>query len=174
MTNADKDRQRETVPVAADAFAESLLKGRHIASLATQRADGSIHLTAVWFLFQDGCLYFPTNSKSQKVRNVESTPIASAMIDTREPGQEQGISVSGQAIIIRGEHAKELVGLAQQRYLTEVALADADVGPSYAELDDVVIALTPTRWMTWDIAKVNAEQFGGKLSVESGYLHPPG
>ena len=29
---------------------QGLLRGRHIATLATENADGSIHLTAVWYL----------------------------------------------------------------------------------------------------------------------------
>ena len=149
-----------------------LLNGRHIASLATQRADGSIHLTAIWYLFQDGTLYFPTSASSQKVRNVEGTPTASAMIDTRTPGQEQGLSVSGEASIIRGAHGRRLVALAQQRYLTATALHDPIVGPAYAAFDDVVIALTPQRWTMWDIAQMNKDNFDGILGVESGYLYP--
>jgi|GEM_PF-412527 len=161
MTNDIHERKKHEL-------AQSLLTGRHIASLATQRADGSIHLTAIWYLYQDGCLYFPTSSKSQKVRNVEANPIATAMIDTRVPGQEQGVSVSGTARVIRGEQGRALVAEAQQCYLTEAALADAKVGPMYAEFDDVVIALTPDRWVTWDIAQMNAENFGGILGVETG------
>lgn len=162
----------EISPILPDEFAIALVKGRHIASLATQRKDGSIHLAAIWYLYKDGYLYFPTSSKSQKVRNVEACPIATAMIDTRVPGQEQGVSVSGQAEVIRGEQGRALVAEAQQRYLTKVALADEQVGPAYAEFDDVVIVLNPTRWVTWNIAQMNAEQFDGKLSVETGYLHP--
>jgi PPOX class probable F420-dependent enzyme len=159
-------------PVAPPAFARPLLNGRHIATLATQRADGSIHLAAIWYLYQDGLLYFPTGSTSQKARNVARTPTASAMIDTRVPGQEQGVSVAGSATIIAGEQGRALVAQAQQRYLTAQALADPKVGPAYASFDDVVIALTPERWTTWNIAQMNAEQFDGILGVDSGYLYP--
>ena len=174
MKEKDQNELSDSVPAEANRFAETLLQGRHIASLATQRPDGSLHQTAVWYLFQDGILYIPTNSRSQKVRNVETNPIASVMIDTRTPGLEQGVSVSGQTEVIRGEPARTLVAQAQQRYLTQIALDDPEVGPSYAALDDVVIALKPTRWLTWDIAGINTEQFGEKLSVESGYLYPRG
>ena len=160
--------------VAPNAFALSLLNGRNIATLATQRIDGSIHLTAIWYLYQDGYLYFPTSSTSQKVRNVEASPSASAMIDTRTPGQEQGLSVSGSATIIRGTKGRELVAQAQQRYLTAKALSDPQIGPAYAKFDDVVIALTPQRWATWNIAQMNEENFDGRLGVESGYLYPLG
>ena len=101
-----------------------------------------------------------------------ANPQATAMIDTRVPGQEQGVSVSGFASVLGGEPGRTLVAEAQQRYLTQVALADENVGKVYAEFDDVVIVLKPTRWVTWDIAKMNAEIFDGKLGVESGYLYP--
>ncbi|MCB8942421.1 MAG: TIGR03618 family F420-dependent PPOX class oxidoreductase [Ardenticatenaceae bacterium] len=158
--------------VEPNELALSLLPGRHIATLATQRADGSIHLAAIWYLYKDGRLYFPTSAKSQKARNVAANPRASAMIDSRVPGQEQGVSVSGAAEVIGGEQGRVLVAEVQSRYLTAVALADPRVGPVYAAFDDVVIALTPARWVTWDIARMNSEQFEGLLGVETGYLYP--
>jgi len=172
MTNFPRQVENEIIPAPPDDFAKFLLFGRHIASLATYRQDGSIHLTAIWYLYKDGYLYFPTNSKSQKVLNVEARPLAAAMIDTRVPGQEQGVSVSGSATVIGGEQGRALVAEAQQRYLTKVALADENVGKVYAKFDDVVIVLEPTRWVTWDIAKMNTERFDGKLGVETGYLYP--
>lgn len=160
-----------TPPTKPDALALALLNGRHIASLATQRIDGSIHLTAIWYLYQDGLLYFPTSSSSQKVRNVEANPNVAAMIDSRKPGREQGVSVSGIATILRGEAGRELVAQAQRRYLTPKAVADPKVGPRFVEFDDVVIALSPLRWTTWDIAQMNTNNFDGILGVESGYLY---
>ena len=173
MINFFHQTAGETNPAPRDDFAKSLLSGRHIASLATYRQDGSIHLTAIWFLYKDGFLYFPTSSKSQKARNVNTRPFASAMIDTRVPGQEQGVSVSGSASIIGGKEGRALVAEAQQRYLTKVALSDKKVRNVYAQYDDVVIVLMPARWMTWDISKMNAKTFDGKLGVETGYLYPP-
>ncbi|MEZ4661705.1 MAG: TIGR03618 family F420-dependent PPOX class oxidoreductase [Caldilineaceae bacterium] len=161
-----------TSPTPPPAFALSLLEGRHIATLATHRADGSIHLAAIWFLYHDGILYFPTNSGSQKARNVARNPTASAMIDTRVPGQEQGISVSGHAAIIAGQRGRDRVAQAQRRYLTPKARYESNVGAAYAKFDDVVIALTPQRWTTWNIAQMNANNFDGILGVESGYLYP--
>jgi len=172
MTNLNKKDESKAIPVPPDDFSLPLLTGRHLASLATLRKDGSIHLTAIWYLYKDGYLYFSTSSKSQKVRNVEARPMATAMIDIRIPGQAQGVSVSGTATVLCGGRGRTLVAEVQQRYLTKVAIADANVGNVYAEFDDVVIVLTPTRWVTWDIAKMNAERFDGKLGVETGYLHP--
>lgn len=35
---------------------QGLLDGRFIATLGTENADGTIQLTAVWYLFEDGRL----------------------------------------------------------------------------------------------------------------------
>jgi general stress protein 26 len=52
--------------------AQEILSRRLIASLGTENDDGSIHLTAVWYLFEGGCLYVATSSHSRKARNVPS------------------------------------------------------------------------------------------------------
>jgi hypothetical protein len=53
---------------------QELLRGRYIATLGTENPDGSIHLTAVWYLFESGCLFVGTSSKSRKCRNVAARP----------------------------------------------------------------------------------------------------
>ena len=36
---------------------QGLLNGRYVATLGTENGDGTIHLTAVWYLFEAGSLY---------------------------------------------------------------------------------------------------------------------
>jgi hypothetical protein len=62
---------------------QDLLRGRYIATLGTESADGTIHLTAVWHLFEDGCLVVATSSRTQKARNAAARPKASLMVDAR-------------------------------------------------------------------------------------------
>ena len=61
-----------------DPALQELLRGRYIATLATENQDGTIHLTAVWYLFESGGLYVATSSKTQKARNVAARPKASS------------------------------------------------------------------------------------------------
>jgi hypothetical protein len=49
-------------------WARTLLEGRHYATLATQNADGSSHLTPVWYLFRDQQLFVGAPSFSRKVK----------------------------------------------------------------------------------------------------------
>ena len=69
-----------------DPTLQEILRGRYIAALGTENADGTIHLTAVWYLFEDGYLWVATSSKSRKARNLMARPKGSLMVDVRKPG----------------------------------------------------------------------------------------
>jgi nitroimidazol reductase NimA-like FMN-containing flavoprotein (pyridoxamine 5'-phosphate oxidase superfamily) len=51
----------------------ALLTGRRYATLATDDPEATIHLTPVWFLFDDDRFYFESNSASRKVANLRLT-----------------------------------------------------------------------------------------------------
>lgn len=149
---------------------QELLRGRYIASLGTENADGTIHLTAVWYLFEDGCLYVATSSKTQKGRNVAARPTASLMVDVRKPGAERGVTATGKVDVILGKQSQEINRRIHGRYLSAAAIADPHVGPMFASFDDVTIRLTPTSWITWDMAVLDAQALGGRLGGTPGYL----
>ncbi len=147
------------------------LSGRYIASLGTENPDGLIHLTAVWYIFQEGRLYVATSSRSRKARNVAERRKASLMVDSSKPGAERGVVAMGSAETITGPDSRELNLLIHRRYLSEIALADPRVGPHFAALDDVTIQLTPTSWYQWDLKQLDAAVFGGAMKTP-GYLLP--
>jgi hypothetical protein len=151
---------------------QGLLRGRYIASLGTENADGTIHLTAVWYLFEAGCLYVATSSKTQKGRNVAVRPKASLMVDVRKPGAERGCTASGKADVISGKESQEINQRIHSRYLSAAAISDPGIGPVFASFDDVTIRLKPTSWVTWDMAVLDAQALGGRLGGTPGYLLP--
>lgn len=155
-----------------DSNFQDLLQGRHIATLATENADGSIHMTAVWYLFEDGCLYVATSSRTQKARNVSARGKASVMVDARKPGTERGLTAAGNAELMTGKQSEELNRRLHRRYLSAAALTDPQVGPVFAAFDDVTIKITPASWFTWDMAVLDAQAFGGRLGGTPGYMLP--
>lgn len=140
-----------------------LLNGRHYATLATHNKDGSIHLTPVWYLFENDCLFVSTASSDRKVRNILARPEASLIVDIRKLGSECWVSASGTAEIIRGERSQEINTKIGQRYLTRVALEDPRVGPIFAAAGEVTIGVTPHTWRSYDLGSLDDRFFAGIL-----------
>ena len=151
---------------------EELVRGRYIATLGTENPDGSIHLTAVWFLYEDECFFIATSSKTRKARNVIARPKASLMIDVRKPGAERGVTGAGPVELVAGGQAQEINRHIHSRYMSSAAISDPQIGPAFASFDDVTIRLAPVSWTTWDMAVLDAQAFGGRLSKTPGYLLP--
>lgn len=149
-----------------------LLRGRYVATLGTENADGTIHLTAVWYLFEDGCLFIATSSRTRKARNVIARPKASLMVDARKPGTEHGATAAGRVELISGGVSQEINRRLHSRYLSAAAMSDPHVGPVFESFDDVTIRLTPISWITWDMAVLDAQALGGRLGGTPGYLLP--
>jgi PPOX class probable F420-dependent enzyme len=126
----------------------SFLGERRCAVLATRGRDGGIHLTPIWFLFEDDRFYFSSSSSSRKVKNVERTRSASVVVDSRKPGRERWVSATGPVEVLRDGEAQAVNARIRRRYLTTEALG----GPIEADLaasDDVTLRLTPTEWRSW-------------------------
>ncbi len=151
---------------------QQLLQGRYIATFGTENADGTIHLTAVWYLFEDGCLFVATSSKSRKARNVVVRPKASLMVDVRKPGAERGVTTAGTVELISGKQSQQINRRIHSRYMSPAAISDSHVGPVFASFDDVTMRLTPVSWTTWDMAELDAQALGGRLAGTPGYLLP--
>lgn len=141
----------------------ALLAERRYATLATHDRDGTIHLTPVWFLFDDGRFYFGSSSASRKVENLRRSPSASVIVDARRPGSERWVSASGTTDILTGDEALAINARIRERYLTQEAIDDARIGPVFASGDDVTIRLTPTAWRSWAVRDFDERSFGGIL-----------
>jgi PPOX class probable F420-dependent enzyme len=149
---------------------EELLKKRYIASLATLNEDGTIHLVAMWYLYEDGEFYIPTSSMSKKIRNLAAQPQATIMVDVRGKPEVSGISVRGKATIITGERAAHINRKIHQRYMSKDAIADPEVGPAFTANDDVTIKITPEKWTSWGIGSSELSLLGDLSSP--GYRLP--
>jgi PPOX class probable F420-dependent enzyme len=135
----------------------SFLGERRYAVLATHDPDGGIHLTPIWFLFEDDRVYFASSSGSRKVKNVERSQSASAVVDAREPGRERWVSASGPAEILRDGDAQLINARIRRRYLAPEAL-DGPIEAALRASDDVTLRLTPTAWRSWSAPVVDSPE----------------
>ena len=135
----------------------SFLGGRRYAVLATHDRDGGIHLTPIWFLFENDRFYFASSSGSRKVKNVEQNFSASVVVDAREPGQERWVSASGLVEVLRDGEAQSINARIRRRYLAPKAL-DGPIEAALRASDDVTLRLTPTAWQSWTAPIVDAPE----------------
>ena len=156
---------------------EHRLDERRISTLTTFSADGLPHVTAVWFLYEDGALYVATSVQTSKGRNLQRDPRAALCIESRAPGQENGISACGEVELLTGEAAAPIAQRLNAKYLTQAALDHPVVGPSFMAMSDLVVKLVPERWISWDMAELGAELFGDPSAEiseenEADFFHP--
>ena len=156
----------------ADAMVRQLLDGRHIASLATENPDGSIHIVAVWYWFDGTHVCVATSSRSRKARNLQSRPKVSLMVDARDPVASYGMTIAGTAQILTADLSRKSNAEIHRKYLSEAALADANVGPVFAAWDDVTIQIAPASVIAWDMRQADRQFFGGSLERNPTYLLP--
>jgi PPOX class probable F420-dependent enzyme len=143
-----------------------LLAERRYAILATHDPDDVIHLTPVWFMFDNGRFFFESSSHSRKIRNLRRDPAASVIVDARSPGAEKWVSAAGRAEVFGGEESTVVNSLIRHRYLTQEALGDDRVEGVYAAADDVTIRLTPEKWRSWSAESLDLTFFGGRLGAD--------
>jgi PPOX class probable F420-dependent enzyme len=143
-------RGEERDVLSAD-LPRELLDARLIASLATLNNDGSIHVVAMWFLWDGAAILIPTNHGTRKARNLERDPRATVMIDDSRGGFDlRGITFVGRAEIVRGPVALELNRKIHLKYVTEEGLGLKPVH-AYLATDDVTIRVRPERVSSWDL-----------------------
>jgi PPOX class probable F420-dependent enzyme len=143
----------------------AFLAERRYATLATLDPGDVIHLTPVWFLFEDDRFLFESFSGSRKVKNLQRNPVASVIVDSREPGREQWVAAAGTVEIVAGEKAQAINAKIRRRYLTAEALADARIEPALARSDDLTLTLRPERWRSWSVKEFDAQEFDGILGA---------
>jgi PPOX class probable F420-dependent enzyme len=135
----------------------SFLAERRHAVLGTHDPNGGVHLTPIWYLFEDDGFYFATSSASRKVKNTEQTPLASVVVDAREPGRERWVSASGRIEILRDSEAQAINARIRRRYLAPEAL-DGPIEAALAASDNVALRLAPIGWRSWTAPTVESPE----------------
>src|SRR5262245_11683828 len=139
-----------------DAEVADVLDQRLVAAFASLNDEGSIHLTYVIFVFEDGVFRFETSSVTRKARNVAARGTASILVEGRaSSGRTLMVAAEGTARVIEPPDAEAINRRIREKYV----LADAvdDLHHAWNAIDDVAIELTPVRWRTWTGALLRAE-----------------
>lgn len=131
----------------------------NVAILATLRANGSPHQTAVWYVFQGGEVKITITDGRAKYRHVMRDPrVSLAIASPTAPYKE--VVFEGKAMV-DDEGGHDLFRQLAVRYYGDVdGNAYADYSRDIAKDNRLVLHFTPERTLSWD--------FG----VEDDYHHP--
>jgi hypothetical protein len=111
--------------------------------LCTVRADGSPHVTPVWFVFVAGTWWIGADAGSVKVRNIgRFWRVSLALEDGRSP-----VVAEGEAVVHRGSFPEEVTGTFAAKYAWDVT---APRGPGG---ERVLIEVRVRRWLLAGVAQ---------------------
>jgi len=82
----------------------TFLKSNDHCRIATISKDGYPHCVPVGYFYHNDIIYIPTNSKSNKVRNLTHNPKCCVIVDTYANRKGRGILVQGKARVAFGKH----------------------------------------------------------------------
>lgn len=130
-----------------DEQALATLGERRNAIVGTLNADGTIHMTPVWFLYEEGRLYFETNGSTRKARNVADRNALTMLVQ----GSGVDVIAMGHGRLVGGEQGQDINRRLRAKYLTEAG--QGPLGRFYEVLDDVAVELEPVTVVTWTADK---------------------
>ena len=133
-----------------------LLDERLVGVFATLDSNGAIHAVPMWFASHERSILLATGSRSTKVANLEVDPRSTLVIHDSRPGYEVcGVSMVGDAEIVRGVDALRLVRHVHRRYIDEARDLPGAVR-GFLESDDVAVRFRPQSAFTWDQRETEA------------------
>jgi nitroimidazol reductase NimA-like FMN-containing flavoprotein (pyridoxamine 5'-phosphate oxidase superfamily) len=158
-----------------DAEVADVLEQRMAGALGTVNADGTVHLTYVLFLHEDGRLYVETSSVTRKARNIERRPTASLLVQgAASTGRNLMVAGEGPARVLHGETAQEINRRLRAKYLVEAAREPIE--RAWSKLDDVALELRPDRWRSWTGTLLHREatqELGPTMTYEDAWIADP-
>lgn len=105
--------------------------------LCTVRADGSPHVTPVWFVFLRGSWWVGADADSVKVRNIEKFPrVSLALEDGRHP-----VVAEGEAVTHRLPFPEDVTDAFAVKYEWDVSVPHRPGG------DRVLLEVPVRRWL---------------------------
>ena len=136
----------------------SFLDEQRVMVCATNGRDGWPHLMPLWYVVRDGELWAWTYAKSQKVRNLERDPHATAQVEAGDAYEElRGVMIKAQVVIHRATDAVAELGAEIFRRYSQ---GEAAVGEDFLDsvraqaAKRVGLQFVPQAVASWDHRKL--------------------
>jgi hypothetical protein len=138
------------LPSMTDQELTTFFKQAQFARLGTINEDGTIHISPIFFKYQDGEILMATQEPSRKVRNIKCNNNVSVLIDTTDV-PFKGALVYGQAELDYDDIVSKRIGIFEKR------LSREEAGVYATRLADkwkcVIVRIKPIRIVSFDYSK---------------------
>lgn len=126
-----------------EAWAEELLRKPILARVATVDENCMPHVTPVWFLYEDGCIYFSVQKRTVKARNIAKRPYVSVVVDEVGANGTMGVLMSGKVEVLED---LEIFDRISEKYLGS---ADHPAARALRGLPRIIVKLKPEKIASW-------------------------
>jgi PPOX class probable F420-dependent enzyme len=126
----------------------AFIRSQRVARVATVGPDGTPHNVPVCVVFVSGRLYFASDKRARKVRNIRTHPTVALSFDQYGENWKHlaGVMVIGKGAVVRQGAAFRRVRQALYRKYKQYArMAPIEVGQS------VIVGVTPTETFSWGL-----------------------
>ena len=127
------------------------LNEQKIATICSLNNDGTIHATAVWFLYKNGSIVMSTPAATRKVRNIIRNNSVTVFIDDRE--KVRGVLIFGKAKLDHDYSFRDATSLYEKYMSIQQAAKFAREMTRAAKGGAVLITVKPERIVSFDSTK---------------------
>jgi nitroimidazol reductase NimA-like FMN-containing flavoprotein (pyridoxamine 5'-phosphate oxidase superfamily) len=126
---------------------KDFLQYQRVARVATVDPDGVAHSVPVCPLLDNDKIYFGTERKAKKIRNIEGNPRVTAVFDeyTEAWNFLRGVMIQGKARIVT---RKEFPALRKKIY---AKFSQYESSAPLGERDSVIVEVTPAKSFSWGL-----------------------
>jgi PPOX class probable F420-dependent enzyme len=132
------------------------VESRKSLQVATLNADGTPHLTTLWFGIVDDQIVFETFTKSQKIVNLRRDPrIAVLLEDGVEYNELRGVSINGTALMYDDpEVVWKYAAAVMKRNHPGLTDGQVEAGARQLASKRTAVIIQPDKTVTWDHSKL--------------------
>jgi len=148
-------KRRDAIRMTDDEIRAFVEKQKSL-QVATLNADGSPHLTTLWFGIVDGDIVFETFTKSQKIVNLKRDPrIAVLVEDGVTYGELRGVSINGRAELHdRPETVHRYAKAVMRRNQPEIPEDQVDEAARVMSQKRTAVVVKAEKTVSWDHSKL--------------------
>jgi nitroimidazol reductase NimA-like FMN-containing flavoprotein (pyridoxamine 5'-phosphate oxidase superfamily) len=122
-----------------------LVEWERVCHVATASAAGVPHVVPVCHVLVDGKLYFASETRARKMKNIRKNPHVTVTVDlySDDWSNLKGVMIQGSAAIVDKRRFRKIRGLLYEKYPQYPDMS------AIGERDSVIVEVTPRHAFAW-------------------------